>query len=153
MKYFLETIQRFEDGSEAKSISENGYETLSSAEKEFDYVMMSSIQNNNIIFVRCAVLNQIGGVEFQDSDLKPVTYEEGEEFENKYYVVRIITSTNGAVTAHDVFDYETEQDAKEAYYGFLYEATDVVGNGSVMCMIHDTSGNEIKRRYWPEAVE
>lgn len=151
MKYFLEKIQVFEDMTSAKEISEVPYTSRDTAEKDFCYAMFSSMQNPDIIFVRCAVLNEIGGVEFSDSDLKPVVMPEGEEFPKKYYLARIIISTNDAVTAHDLFDYDTEELAKEAYYSYLSQAIDVVGNKSVMCLVQDMEGNEIKRRYWPDA--
>jgi len=146
MKFYLEQIQVLSNDTEAKGLFE--YDSQDEAEIAFSNTMAASINNAEVKYVRCKVINDAGDKVFLDS----WQADEEEVFEQKYYLSQIQYPVEGE-SVKALFDCPTFDDALDAWYTVRANSMSDTNLNGFMAMIEDRDGNEIKRRYWMRGTE
>lgn len=139
MKFYLETITT-ETAQEAKGLFE--YESLDEAEVAFHNTMASAILNENVLYARCRVINEYGMQNMIDTWQAPDT-----GLEPKFYLSQVQTNADGT-TIKALFDYASQDEAVSAWHSFLAGSMQNPGFASVLGIVEDRAGNEVKSRYW-----
>jgi len=146
MKFYLEQIQVLANDTEAKGLFE--YNSQDEAEIAFSNTMAASINNDEVKYVRCKVINDAGDWVFLDR----WQANEEEVFEQKYYLSQIQYPKTGD-TVKALFECPTLDDALDAWYTVRANSMSDPNLNGFMAMIEDRDGNEIKRRYWMRGTE
>ncbi len=152
-KYFLETITLREDETAVNpTITE--YPNRDEAERAYHHVLAQNIDNDDISFVRCTTINNLGGAEtglteyWKAEAPEPEPNEEPVADTTKYYFSQIRYKTDGsalrAITAYDTVD-----GAVVAFHNLLYGVMADSQYSAAMCRITDKYGNTAHdTRYW-----
>ena len=144
MKFYLEQIQA-QEGSEAKALFE--YNSINEAEAAYHSTMASSILSDNILFVRCRVINQYGMENMKDFWQAPSV-----ELPDRYYLSQVQYKDEGE-DVKALFDYATVDEAVSAWHSMLAATMGDVQFSAALGIVEDRYGNEVKNEYWQRAED
>ena len=143
MKFYLEQITK-ETSQEAKGLFE--YDSLNAAEVAYHSAMASAINNDNVLYIRCRVINQYGMENMRD-----IWQAAGAEVDEKYYLSQVQFKDGENVKA--LFEYATVDEAVAAWHSLFSDSMPNTQITAILGIVEDRAGNEIKKEYWQRAVE
>ena len=150
--FFLESIMNRADGT-AVNPTLTQYESKDEAERAYHHVLADNIDNEDIDFVRCTVINAQGGVEQYlseswkaEAEVDPE--EPAEPDTTKYYFTQIRYKTDATIQ-RGISVHDTKDAAVVAFHNLLYGTMDNAQYKAIVCRITDKYGNTAHdTRFW-----